>query len=409
VEEHSAEVEQDPVTAPVNPNLARVFPPPVMEARRWVSETSFPQDRPLVNLSQAAPVDPPPQALCQAMSEAALNDPDAHLYGPVLGDTPLREEIAARWSVNYGGEIDPSQVAITAGCNQAFCTAVATLCAPGDAIMIPVPWYFNHKMWLDMAGVEAVLIPCDEAMLPDLEAARAAMNPSVKGILMITPNNPTGAEYPAGLLDAFYALARENDACLIVDETYRDFHSGDGAPHNLFTQDDWAEGFIHLYSFSKVFHLTGHRVGAIVTGAPRLDQAEKFLDTVTICPARLGQIGALWGLRNLGNWVASEREEILARKQTLLTEFARNLPDWKLLGAGAYFAYVEPPFDPPSNQIARMLVEQQSLLTLPGTMFAPPASEGRDWGGERQLRIAFANADAAGIAEMRRRLAAFSV
>jgi aspartate/methionine/tyrosine aminotransferase len=386
-----------------------------MEALRWVDETSFPANRPLVNLSQAAPVDPPPDALCRAMADAALNDPGAHLYGPVLGDTELREEIAERWSVAYGADIDGSEVCITAGCNQAFCTAVATLCAPGDAVMVPVPWYFNHRMWLDMTGIEAVLIPCDEAMLPDLEAARAAMtaakNPVVKAILMITPNNPTGAEYPAGLLDAFYGLAREHGACLIVDETYRDFHSIDGAPHRLFGHDDWREGFIHLYSFSKVFHLTGHRVGAIVTGANRLAEAEKFLDTVAICPPRLGQIGALWGLRNLGDWVASERHEILSRKRSLLAEFAEHLGDWKLLGAGAYFAYVEPPFDLPSDRLARRLVEQQSLLTLPGTMFAPPAAlgraGGRDWGGERQLRIAFANADAAGIAGMRRRLAAF--
>jgi aspartate/methionine/tyrosine aminotransferase len=378
-----------------------------MEALRWVDETSFPANRPLVNLSQAAPVDPPPDALCRAMADAALNDPGAHLYGPVLGDTELREEIAERWSVAYGADIDGSEVCITAGCNQAFCTAVATLCAPGDAVMVPVPWYFNHRMWLDMTGIEAVPIPCDAAMLPDLEAAREAMTPAVRAILMITPNNPTGAEYPSPLLDAFYRLAREHGACLIVDETYRDFHSADGAPHRLFGHDDWREGFIHLYSFSKVFHLTGHRTGAIVTGAARLAQAEKFLDTVAICPPRLGQIGALWGLRNLGDWVAGERREILSRKRTLLAEFAEHLPDWKLLGAGAYFAYVEPPFEMPSNRLARRLVEQQSLLTLPGTMFAPPAALGRDWGGERQLRIAFANADATGIAEMRRRLADF--
>jgi aspartate/methionine/tyrosine aminotransferase len=393
---------------PINPNLARALAPPIMEALRWVDETTFPPDRPLLNLSQAAPVDPPPEALRRAMSGAVLDDASAHLYGPVLGDTELREEIAERWSVAYGAAIDASEVCITAGCNQAFCTVVATLCAPGDAVMLPVPWYFNHRMWLDMAGIEAVPIPCDAAMLPDPEAAREAMIPAVKAILMVTPNNPTGAEYPATLLDAFYALAREHGACLIIDETYRDFHSADGAPHRLFGHDDWREGFIHLYSFSKVFHLTGHRTGAIITGAARLSQAEKFLDTVAICPPRLGQIGALWGLRNLGDWVAGERHEILSRKRALLAGFAEHLADWKLLGAGAYFAYVEPPFEIPSDRLARRLVEQQSLLTLPGTMFAPPAAEGRDWGGERQLRIAFANADIVGIAEMRRRLAAFS-
>lgn len=395
------------MSAPINPNLARVPPAPIMEVQRWVRETRFPPDRPLLNLSQAAPVDPPPEPLRRAMAEAALDRPEAHLYGPVLGDTALREAIAARWSLAYGAPIDAAEVCITAGCNQAFCVAVATLCAPGDAVMIPVPWYFNHKMWLDMSGVEAVPIPCDGAMLPDVEAARAAMMPAVRAILLVTPNNPTGAEYPPRLIDAFYALARAHGAVLIVDETYRDFHSAVGAPHDLFRAADWREGLIHLYSFSKVFRLTGHRVGAMIAGASRLAEAEKFLDTVTICPPRLGQIAALWGLRHLGDWVAAEREEILARRRALVAEFARRLPDWRLRGSGAYFAYVEPPFELPSPRLARLLLERQSLLTLPATMFTPPAGGGRDWGGERHLRIAFANAGLDGIAELGQRLAAF--
>ncbi|MCL5777488.1 aminotransferase [Limibaculum sp. FT325] len=392
---------------PLNPNLAAVFPPPVMEARRWVAETAFPPDRPLLNFSQAAPVAPPPEALRRAMAEAVADDPEMHLYGPVLGDTPLREAIAQRWSVHYGGQIDAGEVAITSGCNQAFCAAVTALCGPGDAVMVPVPWYFNHKMWLDMSGIGSVLIPCDAAMLPDIEAARAAMTPAVKAILLITPNNPTGAEYPPALMEAFYDLAREHGAGLIVDETYRDFHSGQGAPHALFAREDWREHLVHLYSFSKVFRLTGHRVGAIVTGAGRLAQIEKFLDTVTICPSRVGQFGALYGLRNLGQWVAEERDEILSRGRALRAAFAEHLPDWRILGAGAYFAWVEPPFPIASDRLARRLVAEQSVLTLPGTMFAPTAAEGRDWGGERALRIAFANADAAGLETLATRLAAF--
>ena len=249
--------------------------------------------------------------------------------------------------MHYGAAIDGAEVCVTAGCNQAFCAAIATLCAPGDAVMLPAPWYFNHKMWLDMSGVATVPLPCGPDMLPDLEAARAAMTPAVKAIALVSPNNPTGAEYPAALLDAFYALAREHGAALVLDETYRDFHSAPGAPHDLFRQPDWREGFLHLYSFSKVFRLTGHRVGAIVAGAGRLAEAEKFLDTVAICAPRIGQIAALWGLRNLGNWVAAEREAILARRRAVEAAFAA-LPGWLLRGAGAYFAYAAPPGGLPS-------------------------------------------------------------
>jgi aspartate/methionine/tyrosine aminotransferase len=226
----------------------------------------------------------------------------------------------------------------------------------------------------------------------------------VRAIALVTPNNPTGAEYPPALLEAFFDLAREAGVALVLDETYRDFHSGEGAPHELFRRPDWAETLIHLYSFSKVFRLTGHRTGAMIAGEDRLAEAEKFLDTVTICPPRAGQIAALHGLGHLRQWVAGERAEILGRRAALETAFAERLPEWRLLGAGAYFAYAEPPFDMPSDVLARRLLAEQGVLVLPGSMFVPESGERT---GARALRIAFANVDPAGLDEMGRRLAAF--
>ena len=138
-----------------------------MEARRWLQGVDFPDRRPLLNLSQAAPVDPPPEELRAHMAEVIRTEPDTHLYGPVLGLPALRSEIAWRSCALYGGEIRPDEVAVTAGCNQAFCTAMMTLAAPGDAVLLPVPWYFNHKMWLDMSGIETIPLPCGPGMLPD--------------------------------------------------------------------------------------------------------------------------------------------------------------------------------------------------------------------------------------------------
>lgn len=391
------------MTAPINPNLARVFAPPVMEARRWLAETEFPADRPLLNLSQAAPVDPPPDALCKALAEA-LGRAETHLYGPVLGDPALRERIAADWSALYGGAIGPGQVGVTAGCNQAFCTAVSTVCAPGDAVMVPVPWYFNHRMWLDMAGIDTVPLACGPHMVPDPAAAAAALTPATRAILLISPNNPTGVTYPPEVMEGFFDLCHSHGLALIVDETYRDFCPDPGPPHGLFARADWPEVLIHLYSFSKVFRLTGYRTGALICDTGRLVEAEKMLDTVTICPPRLGQIGALYGLEHLAQWVAGERAEILARRAALVQRFAEGLPGWRVRGSGAYFAWVEPPFDIASDVLARRLVAEQSVLVLPGTMFTPAG----DPAGQRALRIAFANADAEGLAELMRRLAAFA-
>ena len=383
------------------PRTSATFAPPVMEARRWLDGLTFPADRPLINVSQAAPVDPPPDSLRQVMADVALNDNSTHLYGPVLGLDALRAELAQQTSAHYNGAVTADNVGITSGCNQAFAAAIMTLTSEGDEVILPTPWYFNHKMWLDMTSVSSVPLPCSATMLPDPEQAATLITPRTRAIALVSPNNPCGVEYPADLLRAFFDLARANGIVLIVDETYRDFDSRTGAPHDLFTDPNWDDTLIHLYSFSKAYRLTGHRVGALITSSTRLAEVEKFLDTVAICPAQIGQHAALWGMRNLKQWLAGERSEILDRRAAIEDEFpALAAKGWKLLGLGAYFAYLEHPFDMSSADLARKLVADASILALPGTMFAPVD----DTSGQRQLRIAFANLDRAGIGTLISRL-----
>nr|WP_272874540.1 aminotransferase [Paracoccus shandongensis] len=387
---------------PLNPALAATFAPPVMEARRWLAGVTFPPDRPLINVSQAAPVDPPPLALRQAMADAALHRPEAHLYGPVLGNPDLRAAVAAEFSRSYGGAVVPGQVAITQGCNQAFCAAVTTLAQAGDEVILPTPWYFNHKMWLDMQGIRALPLPCDEGLLPDPDRAAALIGPRCRAIVLVTPNNPSGAEYPVDLVARFFDLAQARGIALILDETYRDFDSRDGAPHDLLSRPGWDRTLVQLYSFSKAYRLTGHRVGALIASEPRMAQVEKVLDTVAICPSQLGQIGALWGMENLGGWLAQQRAEILARRTATVAALSA-LPGWRVKSAGAYFAWVEHPFAASSADLARRMVADIGVLALPGTMFVPPD----DPAGPRHLRIAFANIDAARITGLAARLRVF--
>ncbi|MBV2360982.1 aminotransferase [Thalassococcus sp. CAU 1522] len=378
------------------------FPPPVMEARRWLDGVTFPPDRPLLNVSQAAPVEPPPEPLLAAMADA-LKDADTHLYGPVLGLPALRGELAAQWSAQYGGAIAPEQVAITSGCNQAFAAAITAICTEGDEVLLPTPWYFNHKMWLDMSGVTAVPLPTDANLIPDVATAEALVTDRTRAIALVSPNNPGGVEYPAETLAAFRDLARAKRIKLLLDETYRDFDMRPMPTHPLFADPDWDDTLVHLYSFSKAFRLTGHRVGALVAAPDLLSEVEKFLDTIAICPPQLGQRAALWGLRNLRQWLAGERDEILARRAAI----AANMPKlavkgWRLAGAGAYFAYLEHPFAMSSAEMAPKLVREAGILLLPGTMFHPAGAEA----GRRELRVAFANIDATQIGTLFDRLAA---
>ncbi len=380
------------MATPINPDFVRTFGPPVMAARRWIDGVTFPPNRPLLNLSQAAPVDPPPEPLRQAIADIALNNPSAHLYGPVLGLPALRANVAQHTSEFYAGSICEDQVAITSGCNQAFTAVMSTLAQAGDEVILPTPWYFNHKMHLDMAGVHSVTLQTGPDMLPHPADAAHLITAKTKAIVLVAPNNPTGVEYPADLVAAFYELANSRKLALVLDETYRDFDSRVGPPHGLFSDPDWDQTLIQLYSFSKAYRLTGHRVGTLVGSPTRLKQVEKYLDTVTICPNQIAQHAALWGMQNLGNWLASERLEILDRRAAIHEKFP-DLEGWKLLGLGAYFAYVAHPYGVSSADLAPKLVRDASLLMLPGTMFR----SGDDPLGAQEFRIAFANANRAGI------------
>ncbi len=142
----------------------------------------------------------------------------------------------------------------------------------------------------------------------------------------------------------------------------------------------------------------------MVTHSVRLAEIEKLLDTVAICPNQLGQHAALWGMRHLDNWLAGEREEILRRRAAIEANMPKlEAKGWRLLGLGAYFAYLQHPFDMASDELAKDLVDKAHVLCLPGTMFTPHGSAE----GKSQLRIAFANIDTTQINTLFDRLVAY--
>jgi aspartate/methionine/tyrosine aminotransferase len=158
------------------------------------------------------------------LADAALNNPEAHLYGPVLGLPALREEIASQWSKAYGGR-SPRAGRDHPRLQSGLHRVMATLAGPGDEVILPTPWYFNHKMWLDMTVGQNRAAGYRPTLIPDGRSGCGAHHPRTRAIVLVTPNNPGGVEYPAETLTAFRDLARARGIALIVDETYRDFDS----------------------------------------------------------------------------------------------------------------------------------------------------------------------------------------
>ena len=384
----------------INPLLGAVAPPPIAEAHGWVAGRAFPPEKPLLDLAQAVPAWPPDATLVEHLA-AAARLPDTARYTEILGRPALRRTLAAEMASRYGGAVEPRHVAITAGCNQAFCLAMMALARPGDSVLLPVPYYFNHRMWLEMLGVEPVPLPFrpDRGGMPDPADAERLIGPATRAIVLVTPNNPTGAVYAPETVRAFRDLAVARGLALVLDETYRDFLPGDGPPHDLFADADWEGTLIHLYSFSKAYALAGYRVGALAASEAFLAEVAKAADCVAICAPAIAQEAAQFGLENLTAFRAEKRRLALERAAGFRAVFARNDLAYTPVSTGAFFAYVRHPFgDEPATSVARRLAERQNLLCLPGSMFGP--------GQDAYLRFALANIDGDAMEEVGRRLAA---
>jgi aspartate/methionine/tyrosine aminotransferase len=314
---------------------------------------------------------------------------ETSLYSDIAGLTELRQALAGHMSESYGGDISAKDVLISAGCNQAFCLAMMAIARMGDNIILPAPYYFNHHMWLTMQGTEARILPTlnGASAIPSAAEAAKLVDERTRAIMLVTPNNPTGAVYPASTISEFFELAQEKQIALVIDETYKDFRSELSAPHDVFRRPDWRGTFVQLYSFSKVYALTGYRVGSVVADEAFLAEVEKIMDCVSICAPRISQEAALFGLQSLASWRDGKRAMMAGRLEALRAGFGRPGLKYQLVSAGAYFAYVRHPFQGVAGKsVARRLAADQNLLCLPGSMFGPDQ--------EPYLRLAFANVEA---------------
>ncbi len=378
------------MTYPVNPAVHGTEAPPIMEAQTWVRPGL--RNRALLNVCQAVPSWPPAPELEAEVARAAML-PGTSLYTDIFGLPELRAAIATHMSADYAGLVAPEQVCVTAGCNQAFAAAMLAIAKPGDNVIVTVPYFFNHTMWLGMLGIAARTIPAIGGAnpWPDPSDAEALIDARTRAIVLCSPNNPAGSIYPPAVIEGFFDLALSRGVALVIDETYKDFRDGPAPPHGIFARPQWPDAFIHLYSFSKVFSMTGYRVGSLIASIGLLAEIEKIMDCMAICAPNVSQRAALFGLNALGDWKTGKALMMRERLQALRGAFAHRDLRYELVSAGALFAYVRHPFaNQSAKQIAMRLAGEHDVLCLPGSMFGP--------GQESYLRIAFANAE---IADMR--------
>ena len=377
-------------------SISAVKPSPIGAAQALVSERGNRQ--PLLDLSQAAPSFPPAPEVAARIAEVA-SEPDGARYSPLAGLPALREAFAAELSSAYQTPVGVDCVAITAGCNQAFCVTVSALAEPGDSLVVVTPYYFNHDMWLDLQSIDARYLAAGTDGVPDPDRLASLVDERTRAVLLVSPGNPTGVTIPPEVIHRFAMEAHRLGIVLILDETYRVYRPTDAPPHALFANGDWGDHVVSLHSFSKDLAIPGYRVGALVASPLLIEQSVKALDCMAISAPRIGQEAALAGLLHAGSWRQEQVDRIATLEHAFAAAMSSKPGGFELLTSGAYFGWVRHPFsDFDSVDVMRRLLLEHDVLAIPGIAFTPD--------DQAMLRFSFANLVPDQIEDLATRLSA---
>ncbi len=311
---------------------------------------------------------PPPDVL-QALQNFGGRLAD-HRYGPVEGQPELIAILRDKLTRENGLSLDGRRIVVSAGGNMAFLNAVMAITDPGDEVILPVPFYFNHEMALTMIGCRTVGVPTDARYGLDLPALRAAITPRTRAIVTVSPNNPTGAVYPEADLRAVNALCAEHGLIHITDEVYEYFTYG-GVRHYSPGSDPASRPHtVSLFSLSKAYGFAGWRVGYMVIPEELFDAVNKVQDTNLICPPLVCQAAAAAAL-TVGRPYCAPHVAALEVVRGEVHEALRGIADLVEAPAtdGAFYVLLRVRTGMDAFTLTRRLIETHGVAVVPGSAF----------------------------------------
>jgi aspartate/methionine/tyrosine aminotransferase len=349
---------------------------------------------------------PPPQVAAAVAEVLRADGPCLHRYGPMAGEPELLEALRRELVERRGLDLDGSALLVTAGSNMAFHALARVICDPGDEVIVPLPWYFNHVMAIQLAG--GVPVPVCAGLVPDPDRLAAAITPLTRAIVTVSPNNPSGVVTPPEVLAAINRLCAERGLLHISDEAYADFVHGAVPHHSPGGARGSAAHTASLFSLSKSHGMAGWRVGFAAVPRALLEPLAKVQDTVLICPPQLSQRAALAALAVEPSWLEERLAGLRPRRRQLLAAVAEARSSGLDLGLvaepdGAFYALLEFGVDRRRGcddglwGLLRSLVLDHGVAALPGTAFG--LSPGRG-----VLRLSYGMLGEAQLGEALRRL-----
>lgn len=353
----------------------------------------------IISLSVGEPDFPMPDHVKQAVRDAL--DADDTRYTAVAGTAALRAAAALHFARDLGLETSADRVIVSAGGKQSIFLALCATLDPGDAVLIPSPWWVSYPEIARFAGATVVDLPTSASggfrITPGQLAA--AITPATRWLLLNSPGNPTGATYSADELRALGAVLRRHPRVLVLsDDIYAPLRYTAGAHATLAVAcPDLADRVLTVSGVSKSHAMTGLRIG-VATGPAWLVAAMGRLQShASGNPCSLSQAAAVAAFTGPQDFLAEWRERFRARRDLCLAALA-GIPGLSApVPDGAFYLMIDA-----TPHMARFGDDESLALHLLDHGVAVVAASA--FGGRDGLRISFA-ADEARLTQALDRIA----
>jgi aspartate aminotransferase len=314
-------------------------------------------------------------------------------YTDTLGITELRERLAHNVSRATGVPYALDEVGVTSGAKQAlFNTALVVFEHPNEVI-IPAPYWVTFPEQVRLAGATPVFVPtADSAFQIDPDTLARSVTPRTRGIILNTPNNPTGAVYGESVLRSVAALAIKHDLTVIFDECYAELVYAPATHLNIVKLvPEMKERTILVGSFSKTFCMAGWRAGFMAGPKTVLKAVGNLQSHSASNPCNLAQYAALAALDPANDGFIGRVREQLHRQREIALNRLVHIPSVRCVAPHGAF-YLFPDVSSLLTKsfagerlanvdvLAEMLLEHAHVAVVPGTAF----------GSDRHVRISFA-------------------
>ena len=329
------------------------------------------------NFSLGNPSVPAPEAVNQTIHDILNDTPtlQIHSYGPSAGLPQVRAQLAQSLNRRFGMDYRPEHLFMASGAAGALGHALRAVTEPGDEIIVFAPYFPEYKVFIEGAGAKMVLIPPEiEHFQIDFDALERSITPHTKGVVVNTPNNPSGVVYSRQTLEKLASVLTAKSQeyghpiYLISDEPYREIvFQGFEVPWVPHIYKDT----IVCYSFSKSLSLPGERLGYVLVPGDVTDAKEVYA-AVAGAGRSLGYVNAPSLFQQVTSLCCDMTSDLAVyeRNCKLLVTSLREMGYHVAEPGGAFYLF--PRSLEPDDMAFSERAKQFDLLLVPGSGFGAP-------------------------------------